>query len=87
MLLVVGIVSALFCGYAAWTGLAYMGRVGGGVRMTAYLPTSGDSLGPASNVKYHGLVVGRVITISGTAKQSAAKIVLKPEQAHTSRPT
>lgn len=81
MLIVVGTVAALFGGYAAWTGLSYLGKVGGGVRLTAYLPTSGDSLGPASNVKYHGLVVGRVITISGSAKQSQAKIVLKPEQA------
>ena len=56
----VGTVTALFAAYAAWTGLSYLGKVGGGVRMTAYLPTSGDSLGPASNVKYHGLVVGRV---------------------------
>ena len=81
MLLVFGTVAALFTGYAAWTGLSYVGKVGGGVRMTAFLPTSGDSLGPASNVKYHGLVVGRVITISGSARQSEAKIVLKPDQA------
>ena len=63
------------------TGLSYLGKVGGGVRLTAFLPTSGDSLGPASNVKYHGLVVGRVITVSGNAKQSKAEVVLKPEQA------
>jgi phospholipid/cholesterol/gamma-HCH transport system substrate-binding protein len=81
MLLVVGTVAALFTAYAAWTGLSYLGKVGGGVRMTAFLPTSGDSLGPASNVKYHGLVVGRVITVSGQAGQSRAEIVLKPDQA------
>ena len=81
MLVLVGTVAALFAGYAAWTGLAYLGKVGGGLRMTAYLPTSGDSLGPASNVKYHGLVVGRVINIEGSAKQSSAQIVLKPDQA------
>ena len=82
MLLVFGTVAALFGGYAAWTGLSYLGKVGGGVRLTAYLPTSGDSLGPASNVKYHGLVVGRVITISGQAGQEqGAQIVLKPDQA------
>jgi virulence factor Mce-like protein len=81
MLLVVGTVAALFGAYAAWTGLSYLGKVGGGVRLTAYLPTSGDSLGPASNVKYHGLVVGRVITIKGSGDQSSAKIVLKPDQA------
>jgi phospholipid/cholesterol/gamma-HCH transport system substrate-binding protein len=81
MLLVLGTVTALFASYAAWTGLSYLGKVGGGVRMTAYLPTSGDSLGPASNVKYHGLVVGRVITISGKAGTSLARIVLKPDQA------
>ena len=81
MLVVVGTVAALFVGYAGWTGLSYLGKVGGGVRLTAFLPTSGDSLGPASNVKYHGLVVGRVITVSGNAKQSKAEVVLKPEQA------
>jgi phospholipid/cholesterol/gamma-HCH transport system substrate-binding protein len=81
MLLVVGTVGAVFCAYAAWTGLSYLGKVGGGVRLTAYLPTSGDSLGPASNVKYHGLVVGRVVTITGSARQSSAQIVLKPQQA------
>lgn len=81
MLAVFGVVAALFAAYAGWTGLSYVGRVGGGLRMTAYLPTSGDSLGPASNVKYHGLVVGRVITITGSARQSSAEIVLKPEQA------
>jgi phospholipid/cholesterol/gamma-HCH transport system substrate-binding protein len=81
MLLVFGTVAALFGGYAAWTGLSYLGKVGGGVRLTAFLPTSGDSLGPASNVKYHGLVVGRVITISGEAGKSKAAIVLKPDQA------
>ena len=73
--------------YAAWTGLSYLGKVGGGIRMTAFLPTSGDSLGPASNVKYHGLVVGRVVTISGEAGKSRAEIVLKPDQASRSRPT
>ena len=81
MLLVVGTVTALFAAYAAWTGLSYLGKVGGGIRMTAYLPTSGDSLGPASNVKYHGLVVGRVVTITGEAGKSRAQIVLKPDQA------
>ena len=81
MLLVVGTVAALFTAYAAWTGLSYLGKVGGGLRMTAYLPTSGDSLGPASNVKYHGLVVGRVVTISGQAGKSRAQVVLKPDQA------
>jgi phospholipid/cholesterol/gamma-HCH transport system substrate-binding protein len=81
MLLVVGTVTALFVVYAAWTGLAYLGKVGGGLRMTAYLPTSGDSLGPASNVKYHGLVVGRVVTISGEAGKSRAQIVIKRDQA------
>jgi len=81
MLLVVGTVAALFGAYAAWTGLSYLGKVGGGLRMTAFLPTSGDSLGPASNVKYHGLVVGRVVTISGEAGKSRAQIVLKPDQA------
>ena len=81
MLLLLGTVTALFAGYAAWTGLSYLGKVGGGIRMTAYLPTSGDSLGPASNVKYHGLVVGRVVTITGEAGKSRAQIVLKPDQA------
>lgn len=86
MLALFGLVAALFAAYAGWTGLAYLGRVGGGLRMTAYLPTSGDSLGPASNVKYHGLVVGRVITIKGPGSgstQSRAEIVVKPDQADT----
>ena len=87
MLTVLGVVVGLFVGYAAWTGLSYLGRVGGGVRLTAYLPTSGDALGPASNVKYHGLVVGRVIRVLGPASSSRghgdsrAEVVLEPAQA------
>lgn len=81
MLAIVAVVATAFASYAAWTGLSYLGRVGGGVRMTAYLPTSGDSLGPASHVKYHDLVVGRVINVTGKAGQSLAHIVLQPDEA------
>jgi len=86
MLTLFGTVAALFTAYAAWTGMSYLGLVGGGVRMTAYLPASGDTLGPASNVKYHGLVVGRVINVRGPdaragVTESSARIVLKPDQA------
>ncbi len=48
-------------------------RAGSGVRLTAYLPTSGDALGPASNVKYHGLVVGRVIRVLGPGRDHARR--------------
>lgn len=81
MLLVAATVASLFTAYAVWTGMSYLGMVGGGIRMTAYLPTSGDSLGPASNVKYHGMVVGRVVTIKGAAGKSSAQIVVMPEHA------
>lgn len=84
MLLLVGVVVALFASYAGWTGLSYVGKVGGGAHLTAYLPTSGDSLGPASYVKFHGLVVGRVVNVLGPADGghgSRAQIVVKPEHA------
>jgi virulence factor Mce-like protein len=81
MLLVVGVVAALFAAYATWTGMSYLGMVGGGLRLTAQLPTSGDALGPASNVKYHGLVVGRVVKVTGRAGQSSAEVVIHPEHA------
>ncbi len=81
MLLVVGTVAALFAGYATWTGLSYLGRVGGGTRLTASLPVSGDALGPASPVKYHGLVVGRVVRVTGHAGHSSAQIVVKSQHA------
>ncbi len=81
MLLVVGVVGALFAAYSGWTAMSYLGMVGGGARLTAYLPTSGDALGPASPVKYHGLVVGRVIRVQGDAEQSRAEVVVKPEHA------
>ena len=87
MLTLVGVVAALFVGYAGYTGLSYVGRAGSGVRLTAYLPTSGDALGPASNVKYHGLVVGRVIRVLGPAAtthghgDSRAQVILDDDQA------
>lgn len=81
MLTVVGVVAALFAAYATWTGMSYLGMVGGGLRLTAQLPTSGDALGPASHVKYHGLVVGRVVKVTGHAGLSSAQVVIRPEHA------
>lgn len=65
---VLGLVAAA----AGWFGLSYLGVVSRDTRAVVELSTTGDTLGPASDVKYHGLIVGRVTRVeSGTGTKSA----------------
>lgn len=61
------VVALLACAaFSVWVGARYLGLTGNGVVATAKLVTVGDSLGINSNVKYRGLRVGRVVSVSGS---------------------
>ena len=84
--LAIGALVALlvFAGFSAWVGARYLGLVGNGVVVSAKLVTLGDSLGINSNVKFHGLSVGRVVTVSTTPDdhgQYAATVAIDAQYA------
>lgn len=70
-----------FTAFSAWIGARYLGYTGAGVNATAKLVSLGDSLGVSSNVKYRGLRVGRVVSVSQSPDhngQYSAKVVIDP---------
>lgn len=71
----------VFTAFSAWVGLRYLGYTGAGVNATAKLVALGDSLGVSSNVKYRGLRVGRVVSVSQEPDrngQYSANVVIEP---------
>ncbi|CAM3307327.1 MCE family protein [Nocardioides dubius] len=80
-MLLVGLTTlALVGGVTAWLAGSYLGLITNDLKVTAALPTSGDSLGVSSDVKYRGLRVGRVLSVAPGTRPSA-EIVLMSEYA------
>ncbi|MFS3130154.1 MCE family protein [Nocardioides sp. Bht2] len=71
---------ALLGGVTVWLAGSYAGLITNDLKLTAALPTSGDSLGVSSDVKYRGLRVGRVLSVEPGSRPSA-QIVLMSEYA------
>lgn len=71
---------ALVGGASSWLAGSYLGLITSDLKVTADLPTSGDSLGVSSDVKYRGLRVGRVLSVAPGTSPSA-EIVLMSEYA------
>ncbi|HWU20533.1 MAG TPA: MCE family protein [Nocardioides sp.] len=74
----VGVLGAMGVGaITATLGLQTLGVVSGDVRVTVHLPTTGDTLGINSDVKYAGLRVGRVVSVDpGVARHDPTAVVL-----------
>jgi phospholipid/cholesterol/gamma-HCH transport system substrate-binding protein len=64
-----------------WLGLSYLGVISTDVKVAATLPTLGDSLGPNSKVRYHGIIVGRVLTVSEARDGYRANLLIKASHA------
>jgi virulence factor Mce-like protein len=60
-------------------GLQTLGVLSSDVRLTVHLPTVGDTLGINSDVKYHGLRVGRVTSVDPSGP--TADVLVAPEHA------
>lgn len=80
-MLLAGLVTlALLGGVTVWLAGSYAGLITNDLKVTAALPTSGDSLGVSSDVKYRGLRVGRVLSVK-PGNHPSAEIVLMAEYA------
>lgn len=70
----------LFCATSAYLGLSYLGLVSDDARVSAQLVTLGDSLGPGSDVKYRGLVVGKVQHLHAGEGSKSADLLIEHEE-------
>jgi phospholipid/cholesterol/gamma-HCH transport system substrate-binding protein len=73
--------ATLLCAAGAYLGLSYVGLVSGDTRVRAELVTLGDSLGPGSDVKYRGLVVGKVQRMNPGDGSKSVDLLVDREQA------
>ncbi|GAB2983555.1 MCE family protein [Nocardioides montaniterrae] len=83
-LAVAGAAGALALGaLTASLGLQTLGLVSSDVRLTVHLPTTGDTLGINSDVKYAGLRVGRVVSVDpgATSGDPTAVVLVAPREA------
>lgn len=80
MLALVGVVGAAVVAAAGWFGLSYVGVVTTDATATARLQTLGDTLGLGSDVKYHGLIVGRVRETSSADGAKSASIIIEDDK-------
>lgn len=74
----VGVVGAMAVGgITGVLGMETLGIMSGDVRVTVHLPTTGDTLGINSDVKYAGLRVGRVVSVDpGVTQHDPTAVVL-----------
>src|SRR5690242_12448002 len=73
----------VFGGAAAYLGLSYLGVVSRDVRVEATLPDLGDALGPGAKVRYHGIIVGRVVSVDRGSDGYRAEILVQKQHAET----
>ena len=73
----------VFGGAAAYLGLSYLGVVSRDVRVEATLPDLGDALGPGAKVRYHGIIVGRVVSVDRGGDGYRAEILVQKQHAET----
>jgi virulence factor Mce-like protein len=78
---VVGLV--VFGGVATYLGLSYLGVVSRDVRVQATLPDLGDALGPGAKVRFHGIIVGRVVSVDRRQDGYAAELLVQRRHADT----
>ena len=71
----------VFATFAGWLGLSYLGVISKDVRVDASVISLGDSLGPGSKVRYHGLIVGSVHSVSRDAGHFGAELLIRREDA------
>lgn len=71
----------VFTAAAAWLGLSYLGVISRDVRVQASVVSLGDSLGPGSKVRYHGLIVGTVHSVSRDSGRFGAELLIRREEA------
>ncbi|AXT83988.1 hypothetical protein C6I20_01465 [Aeromicrobium sp. A1-2] len=53
----------LLVGAGGWLGLSYFGIVSKDVKVSVAIDELGDSLGPGAKVRFHGIIVGRVLRV------------------------
>ncbi|MCW2799418.1 MAG: hypothetical protein JWQ70_890 [Aeromicrobium sp.] len=76
------VTSLLVFGVAAgWLCLTYLGVVSKDVRVEASLTSLGDSLGPGSKVRYHGLIVGTVHGVDQRSGHFGAELLINRRDA------
>jgi len=73
----------VFGGAAAYLGLSYLGVVSREVRVEATLPDLGDALGPGAKVRYHGIIVGRVVSVDRRKNGYSAELLVQRQHADT----
>lgn len=71
----------VFATFAGWLGLSYLGVISKDVRVDASVTSLGDSLGPGSKVRYHGLIVGSVHSVNRDAGHFGAELLIRREDA------
>lgn len=81
MITVATITMLIFTGFAGWLSLSYLGIISNDVRVEVSVNSLGDSLGPGSKVRYHGLIVGSVHSVSRDAGHFGAELLILPNHA------
>jgi virulence factor Mce-like protein len=77
------VATTAFGAVAGWLGLSYLGVLSTDPKVRAELVTLGDSLGPGSDVKFRGIIVGRVQRLHAAdspGTDPGADLLLRPEQ-------
>lgn len=80
MVSLAALAAVLFGAACTWLGLSYLGLVSSDTKVRAELVTLGDSLGPGSDVKYRGLVVGKVQRLHPGDGSKSADLLIDPAQ-------
>ena len=80
MLTLAAVAAAAFGLLATWLGLSYLHVISSDTSVRAELPTLGDTLGPGSDVKYRGLIVGSVQSLHHGDGSKSADLLIDPEQ-------
>lgn len=80
MVALAAVAATTFGAVATWLGLSYMRVVSSDTRVVAELPTLGDTLGPGSDVKYRGLIVGSVQRLHHGDGSKSADLLIEPQQ-------
>jgi phospholipid/cholesterol/gamma-HCH transport system substrate-binding protein len=80
MVALAALAATVLAAAATYLGLTYVRVLSSDTAVRAQLPTLGDSLGPGSDVKYHGLVVGKVQRLHTGDGSKSADLLIDPVQ-------
>jgi len=66
-----------------WLSMSYFGVWTSDAKVSVSVPEIGDSIGPGAKVRYHGIIVGRVLKLSQEGDEYLLKMVVNHEHARS----